>query len=211
MTNVGVDPIIERIAAEARRPVAGEPDAKARLMAVIRAEGAPGSFEADTAEFQLYQPQRRGVTLSAGRLGALAAGLVGIGILSGLAIDFGRGSRTTGQPSVVTANDLPSRPPASNSTDTVMTFVFVTHDASKVALVGDFNQWNAEATPMKRIANSNAWTVTLPLSVGRHVYSFYAVGADGEKWLTDPNAPATPDDGFGRRNSVILVKRGPSS
>jgi 1,4-alpha-glucan branching enzyme len=91
-----------------------------------------------------------------------------------------------------------------------MTFVFVTHDASKVALVGDFNQWNAEATPMKRIANSNAWTVTLPLSVGRHVYSFYAVGADGEKWLTDPNAPATPNDGFGRRN-VILVKRGPAS
>ena len=92
-----------------------------------------------------------------------------------------------------------------------MTFVFVTHDASKVALVGDFNQWDAEATPMTRIANSNAWTVTVPLSVGRHVYSFYAVGADGEKWLTDPNAPATPDDGFGRRNSVVLVKRGPAS
>ena len=92
-----------------------------------------------------------------------------------------------------------------------MTFVFVTHDASKVALVGDFNQWNADATPMTRIANSNAWTVTVPLSVGRHVYSFYAVGADGEKWLNDPTAPATPDDGFGRRNSVILVKKGPAS
>jgi 1,4-alpha-glucan branching enzyme len=92
-----------------------------------------------------------------------------------------------------------------------MTFVFVTHDASKVALVGDFNQWDAEATPMTRMGNTNAWTVTLPLSAGRHVYSFYTVGADGEKWLTDPNAPATPDDGFGRRNSVILVKRGPAS
>jgi hypothetical protein len=207
------DPIIERIAREARRPVAVEPDAKARLLAVIRAEGAPGSFEADTAEFQLYQPQRPGVTLSAWRLGALAAGLVGVGILSGLAINAGRDSRKTGQPPGVVAIDGSSRLPASNATDTVMTFVFVTHDASKVALVGDFNQWNADATPMKRIANSNAWTVTLPLSVGRHVYSFYAVGADGEKWLTDPNAPATPDDGFGRRNSVVLVpsKRGPAS
>jgi hypothetical protein len=211
MTDSGVDPIIERIASDARRPVAVDPEAKSRLMAVIRAEGAPGSFEADTAEFQLYQPERRGVTLSAWRLGALAAGLVGVGILSGLAIDFGRDSQKIGQLPVVAVNDRSSQLPASNATDTVMTFVFVTHDASKVTLVGDFNQWNADATPMTRIANSNAWTVTLPLSVGRHVYSFYAVGADGEKWLTDPNAPATPDDGFGRRNSVILVKRGPAS
>jgi hypothetical protein len=206
-----MDPIIERIAAEARRPVVVEPDAKARLMAVISAEGAPGTFEADTAEFRLYRPHPRGVTLTAGKLAALAAGLVGIGVLVGNAIDLGRDSRLTGQPPVVVANNADSRLPASPGTDTVMTFVFVTHDASKVALVGDFNQWNAEATPMERIANSSAWKVTVPLSVGRHVYAFYAVGADGEKWLNDPNAPATPDDGFGRRNSVVLVKRGPAS
>jgi hypothetical protein len=211
MIDSGVDPIIERIASEARRPTAVDPEAKARLMAAIAAEGAPGSFEADTAEFQLYRPAPRGVTLTAGKLAALAAGLVGIGILVGTAINFGRDSQVIGQPSVVAVNDPPSRLPASSATDTVMTFVFVTHDASKVSLVGDFNQWDAEATPMKRIANSNAWSVTVPLSVGRHVYSFYAVGADGEKWLNDPNAPATPDDGFGRRNSVVLVKRGPAS
>jgi hypothetical protein len=180
-------------------------------MAVISAEGAPGTFEADTAEFRLYRPHPRGVTLTAGKLAALAAGLVGIGVLVGNAIDLGRDSRLTGQPPVVVANNADSRLPASPGTDTVMTFVFVTHDASKVALVGDFNQWNAEATPMERIANSSAWKVTVPLSVGRHVYAFYAVGADGEKWLNDPNAPATPDDGFGRRNSVVLVKRGPAS
>ena len=209
MTDHGGDPIIERIAGEAKRPVAVDPDAKARLMAAIRAEGEPGSFEADTAEFQLYRPAPRGLTLSTGWLVAAAAGLVGIGILAGLKV--GRDNQVIGQPQVVATNVPPSSLPASKTTDTVTTFVFVTHDASKVALVGDFNQWNAEATPMTRIANSNAWTVTLPLSVGRHVYSFYAVGADGEKWLNDPNAPATPDDGFGRRNSVILVKKGPAS
>jgi hypothetical protein len=208
MIDSGVDPIIERIVGEARRPVAADPAAKARLMAAIRAEGAPGSFDEDLDEFM---PERHGVTLSTARFIAMAAGLVGIGVLVGLSFGFGRDSRQIGQPPVVAANSPSSRLPASTSTDTVMTFVFVTHDASRVALVGDFNQWNADATPMTRIANSNAWTVTVPLSAGRHVYSFYAVGADGEKWLNDPNAPATPDDGFGRRNSVILVKKGPAS
>src|SRR4051812_33335325 len=211
MIESGADPIIERIAGEARRPVAVDLDVKARLMAAIRAEGAPGSFEADTAEFSLYEVRRPGVTLSTWRLAALAAGLVGVGLLLGSLFNFGRDSQEIGQPQVVAANSQPTRLPASTPTDTVMTFVFVTHDASKVALVGDFNQWNADATQMTRIANSSAWTVTVPLSVGRHVYSFYTVGADGEKWLNDPNAPATPDDGFGRRNSVILVRKGPAS
>jgi hypothetical protein len=210
MIDLGGDPIIERIAGEAKRPVAVDPDAKARLMAAIRAEGEPGSFEADTAEFQLYRPAPRGITIPTRWLVAAAAGLVGIGILAGL--EVGRDSQKIGPPQVVATTDPPSSLPASKTTDTVTTFVFVTHDASNVALVGDFNQWNAEATRMKRIAGSNAWTVTLPLSAGRHVYSFYVVGADGgEKWLNDPNAPAAPDDGFGRRNSVILVKKGPAS
>lgn len=209
MIDLGGDPIIERIAGEAKRPVAVDPDAKARLMAAIRAEGEPGSFEADTAEFQLYRPSPRGITIPTSWLTLAAAGLVGIGILAGL--EFGRDSQRIGQPQVVATKDPLSPLPASSATDTVMTFVFVTHDASKVALVGDFNQWNADATPMTRIANSNAWKVTVPLSAGRHLYAFYAVGADGEKWLNDPTAPATPDDGFGRRNSVLLVKKGPAS
>jgi hypothetical protein len=206
MIDLGGDPIIERIVGDARRPVAVDPDAKARVMAAVRAEGAPGSFEADTAEFSLYRPApRNGIVFSTWKLAALAASLVGIGALIGTAFNFSRDSQPTGQPQVVAADGPSSRLPASPAADTVMTFVFVTHDASKVSLVGDFNQWSAEATPMTRIANSNAWTVTVPLSAGRHLYSFYAIGSDGEKWLADPNAPATPDDGFGRRNSVVLV------
>jgi len=75
-------------------------------------------------------------------------------------------------------------------------------------VVGDFNQWNAGATPMTRIENSNAWRVTVPMSVGRHLYSFFTVGTDGEQWMADPSAPAAPDDGFGRANSVIIVGKG---
>ena len=207
MIDSELDPIIERIAREARRPVAVDSDAKARLMAAIRAEGAPGSIDWEGAD--VVAPMR-GITLSTARFAALAAGLVGIGVLGGSLLEFGRDSRKAGQPTVVVAENPSPRLPATSSADTVMTFVFVTHGATSVSLVGDFNQWNADATPMRRIENSNAWTVTVPLSAGRHLYSFYAVGKDGEKFLADPTAPVS-DDGFGHVNSVVLVAKGSAS
>jgi hypothetical protein len=197
------DAIIERIAREARRPAGVDPRAKERLFAAILAEGAPGSM--DRVDDVTVVPARRGVTLSTGRFAALAAGLVSVGVLLGVGYELGRDSQPIGQPPVVAAD---TRLPASSGADTVMTFVFVTNSATQVSIVGDFNQWDAAATPMRRIENSNAWTVTLPLSAGRHLYSFYAVGADGEKWLADPNAPSA-SDGFGRR-SVVLVGKGSS-
>jgi hypothetical protein len=209
MIDSELDPVIERIARDARRFTALDPHAKSRLLAAIRAEGAPGSFADDDAEFAT--PARRGITLSTGRFAALAAGLVGIGVLVGSLSDISRDSQQIGQPQVVAADGPSPQLPASSAADTVMTFVFVTHNATQVSVVGDFNQWDAAATPMHRIENSNAWTVTVPLKAGRHLYSFYAVGADGEKWLADPHAPAAPDDGFGRRNSVILVGKGSAS
>ena len=207
MIDSELDPVIERIARDARRYTAVDPDAKSRLLAAIRAEGAPGSFADDDVAVAM---PRRGITLSTGRFAALAAGLVGIGVLGGSIFDLGRDSQPIGQPPVVVADPSP-RLPATSSADTVMTFVFVTPNATKVSIVGDFNQWDVNAKPMRRIENSNAWTVTVPLSAGRHLYSFYVVGADGEKWLADPNAPAAPDDGFGQRNSVILVGKGSAS
>jgi len=51
------------------------------------------------------------------------------------------------------------------------------------------------------------WSVTLPLSVGRHLYAFVV----DSQWIADPHAPLAPDDGFGHRNSVVLVRRGSAS
>lgn len=202
MIDSELDPIIEQVALAARRPVSVDPDARERLLAVIRAEAATGT----TGEWESRGTQRR-FTLTATRFAALAAGLVGVGALLGFGL--GRDSQETGHPKVVAEKS--SQLPASPSADTVMTFVFVAHGASKVSLVGDFNQWNAEASPMQRIPNSDAWSVTVPLAQGRHVYSFLAVGADGERWVADPHAPAAPDDGFGHRNSVVVVGTGSTS
>ena len=200
MTDSELDPIIERIAQEARRPAAVDPDARDRLLAIVRADMGP-----DRTSGKSNSSSPRGFILTAPRFAALAAGLIGIGVLLGMNWSFGRDSQATGQAQLV---DAISHMEAS---DTVVTFVFGASAAARVSVVGDFNQWNAAATPMTRVGNSDFWTVTVPMSVGRHIYSFFAVGKDGERWSADPHAPAAPDDGFGRANSVVLVAKGSAS
>ena len=80
-------------------------------------------------------------------------------------------------------------------------FMLVAPTASRVALVGEFNDWDPAATPMTR-APGGAWHVVLPLARGRHVYAFVV---DGSSWVADPQAPLAPERWFGARNSVLLV------
>jgi Carbohydrate-binding module 48 (Isoamylase N-terminal domain) len=196
MTDAELDPIVERIVHEARRPVATDPDARERLHAVIRAE-----LGTDRASGKWNSAKPRAISLTMPWFAALAAGLVGIGVLVGLNSNFGRDGRMTGQPLAAGGKHLPA-------SDTLVTFVFPAPAAEKVSVVGDFNQWDTTATPMKRIDNTDFWSVTVPMSIGRHIFSYFAVTKDGERWSADPTRPAAPDDGFGRANSVVLVGKG---
>jgi hypothetical protein len=81
-------------------------------------------------------------------------------------------------------------------------FVFEAQ-AQRVSLVGDFNGWAVDSTPMQRIDAGPVWSVTVPITPGRHVYAFVI---DGERWAADPHAPAAPDADFGKPGSVILVR-----
>ena len=73
-------------------------------------------------------------------------------------------------------------------------------EARAVHLAGDFSDWNPDAIPLVR-AGDGTWSVTLPLRIGQHHYQFVV---DGQRWVPDPAAGAV-DDGFGGRNSVIVV------
>lgn len=79
-------------------------------------------------------------------------------------------------------------------------FVLVAPDARSVSLVGDFNDWDAAASPLRE-GGEGVWSVVLPLSRGAFNYSFLV---DGDEWRADPLAPAAPDD-FGRPSSVVYV------
>ncbi len=71
--------------------------------------------------------------------------------------------------------------------------------ARDVAVAGDFNGWRPETARMHR-GVGGVWTVEIPLSPGtRYEYMFLVDG----RWVTDPSAPATVDDGFGGRNAVL--------
>jgi hypothetical protein len=74
--------------------------------------------------------------------------------------------------------------------------------ATSVAVVGDFNEWNATSSPMRQLPGSDVWTATLVISPGRHVYSFVV---DGKTWIADPRAPRAADSDFGKPGSVLLV------
>jgi 1,4-alpha-glucan branching enzyme len=84
----------------------------------------------------------------------------------------------------------------------VVEFVLVAPGASSVAVVGDFNDWDAGASPMRRAADGETWSATVPLTAGHHTYAFVV---DGTRWLADPVAPLASGDGFGTPSSVILV------
>lgn len=75
------------------------------------------------------------------------------------------------------------------------------NSAREVALVGDFNAWDSEATPMQRDASGTTWSARIPLEPGRHVYAFVV---DGQRWVIDPLAPQVPDAGFGPTNAVVI-------
>jgi hypothetical protein len=193
MTDSELHPYVESIAREARRPVVTDPAARARIMAAVRAEPALESRPRLWA--RVFEPRSLRVSPIASTL--IAASLVGIGVIGG-SIAHNRDARSSsGGPLVSVAKQLPV-------SDTIVRFVFVAPRASKVSVVGDFNGWDSTATPMIRTANHDEWTVNLPLSQGRHLYSFVVDGS----WSADPTAPLAPDDGFGHANSVKLVRRG---
>lgn len=73
--------------------------------------------------------------------------------------------------------------------------------AREVAIVGDFNGWDENATPMMRREGDGSWSAHVPLTPGRHVYAFVV---DGTRWIVDPLAPQVPDDGFGPTNAVVI-------
>jgi len=196
MTDSDLHPYVEWIAREARRPVAVDPAARDRVMAAVRAEPIP--VRPTSVWGRLLSP--RAFTFSPVGGALLAAGLVGLGVLGATLANNRDGQSTVGHPKDAVATRLPV-----SSIDTVVKFVYLAPGADKVFLVGDFNGWDTTKTPLAR-GTDGSWTVTVPLSAGRHLYGFVVDGS----WNTDPRAPLAPDDGFGHANSVKLVRRGSS-
>jgi hypothetical protein len=82
-------------------------------------------------------------------------------------------------------------------------FVRIVHvpsipDVQRVSVAGSFNGWDPTSVPMH--LEGSVWSVVLVLPPGTYEYMFVE---DGSRWVTDPLAPMTRDDGFGGRNAVL--------
>lgn len=81
-------------------------------------------------------------------------------------------------------------------------FALAAPGASQVTLVGDFNGWDARATPLQPVGAAGVWAIEVPLTQGRHEYAFVV---DGREWRPDPTAPRAPVNEYGPPNSVVTV------
>lgn len=192
-----LDPNLQAIITAAQRPVSIDVEARQRLAEALRAEVAP---RRPHRLAWLMEP--RSFAVPPLTTIAMAAGLVGIGVITGIA--FNRDGRAaTEQPPAVAV--VPPQLPDSVALRAVK-FVLIAPQASRVSVVGDFNKWDTGAAPAMRQADGT-WVAFVNLTPGRHEYVFVL---DGTHFVPDPNAPIAPDDGFGQRNSVALVPRAAS-
>lgn len=122
------------------------------------------------------------------RLGRLSRSLIAIMLLCGF--------WACAKPSVL----KPSMPKPLGG---AVRFTVLAPGAKQVVLVGSFNGWAKDATPMKSVDGSSVWLVDMPLAEGEHTFMYVI---DGVRWMTPPHAEDFIIDGFGQTNGVVIVR-----
>lgn len=216
-----LDPLLVAVAGELRRPVTLDAALDARIMALVAGEPRPSreivaasvvsaggaAPKAEGASLQVtelaahraWRWLRRPRVVRVTPLGGLAA-VAGLAALLLVAVRLG-GVNGAAAGSIATAPSATVASLAADSTQVVQ-FVLVAPGAQSVALVGDFNDWEAGATPLRAVSAGQVWSVEVPLVAGRHRYAFVV---DDDRWVADPSAPRAPGDDFGAPSSVVTV------
>ena len=101
---------------------------------------------------------------------------------------------------LLTRPTTPTRPPTVSGTRPVL--IQLAEPTTHVAVVGDFNDWDPAATPLRRGGDGATWTVELHLKPGRYHYTFLI---DGRRWAGDPDGPRAVESDFGAPVSVLTV------
>ena len=77
-----------------------------------------------------------------------------------------------------------------------------TIEAEKVALLGEFNAWDAESHPLTR-RKDGSHSTTISLAAGQDYRFRYLL--DREQWVDDEEADREVSNGFGTSDGVISV------
>ena len=194
-------PTVRRAIDELRRLPATNADALRRVAsAAAAARVAPADDEP-----VLTRPRRRvrswiaaTIAVAAGFLGFVARGaLMGPDASPSVAGPRGAAAESPNAPRPVSLTNREALP-------VPHLFVFNDRRAHRVAVVGDFNQWNAARAPMSRATDGDLWSVTIAIMPGRHTYGFMV---DDSLLVLDPRAPTARDPDLGAEGSVVIVGR----
>jgi hypothetical protein len=184
--------ILQRAARELKEPVRVDASFDARVMAAVR--------ELPRHRFGVWMRMMRPRTIT---FSPVFSGLAAAALFV-VALSMGHALGTSGAND---GGDAPLSPKSGaavlNTSPRDVQFVLVAPNARKVAVVGDFNDWDtAHAAYQAQHRGGGVWSVTAPVPVGHHRYSFVV---DDSVWVTDPTAPRVLDEDYGRPNSALVV------
>jgi len=193
-----LDPFIEEIAGELKRPVRFDSTFESRVMAALE---PAASLPMNTKSTPwLLRPRPFYVSPLAGL--AVAAGLVAIITMSVLRtapvqlanqITPDTGLVLSSSP-VVRVSDVGA--PALYAAP----FTYIDRSAKSVAVVGSFNDWDATKSVLRQ-TNDSVWSANIMLAPGRYEYQLVVDG----KWIADPSSQQSSNSDFGAANSVLIV------
>ena len=96
-----------------------------------------------------------------------------------------------------------TKTPAKKGGTTKVTFELPAEYAGeRVSLCGEFNDWAPEATPLTK-RKDGRFSASVNLQQGRSYRYRYLV--DGERWVDDPQPDAFVDNGYGTKDSVVVL------
>jgi 1,4-alpha-glucan branching enzyme len=75
--------------------------------------------------------------------------------------------------------------------------------ADSIALVGEFNDWDAHSHPLQRTRGDGEWHTALVLEADRSYRFRYLV--DGKEWMDDDHADGYEPNPFGGFDSVVFT------
>lgn len=81
-------------------------------------------------------------------------------------------------------------------------FVQPINGAKRLAIAGDFNNWQPRRTPLHANADLGVWEATVPLPPGRYRYRLVI----DDRWTTDPHNTYVETNPFGELNNILEVE-----
>ena len=178
--------------AELRRPVLTSVSLRERVMAGVRAAAQPHVVAPAAISVRATVARRARGFRGSGALLALAASVVWLVATSTLAPSRPEPAAAlqgtvTGR-MIVLGDTVDS---ALHDTLRLVRFVLDAPAAARVAIAGDFNNWNRTATPLTESGGSGVWSVVVALERGSRRYAFVV---NDTQWVpaAHPDAGASP-------------------